>query len=128
SRDAGGPRDARDRRSPRDARDRRDPRGEPRPPSGEPAPAATAPDAELERYMLSSATFDGPTVRLDPKRPVAPTDDLELEGPTGPAIPWGKDDDGPAPEVVLAPDLPDDAPLDDPDPVSYPLLEAASAP
>ena len=78
--------------------------------------------------MLSSATFDGPTVRLDPRRPIAPTDDLELEGPTGPAIQWGKDDDGPPSEVVLAPDLPDDAPLDDPDPVSYPLLDGASAP
>jgi cell fate regulator YaaT (PSP1 superfamily) len=32
------------------------------------------------------------------------------------------------PEVVLAPDLPDDAPPDDPDPVTHPLLEAASAP
>ncbi|HEX3757800.1 MAG TPA: regulatory iron-sulfur-containing complex subunit RicT [Kofleriaceae bacterium] len=29
--------------------------------------------------------------------------------------------------MVLAPDLPDDAPPDDPDPVSYPLLETASA-
>jgi len=38
----------------------------------------------------------------------------------------GKDDDGPPAEVALARDFPDDAPADDPDPVSFPLLDAAS--
>ena len=45
-----------------------------------------------------------------------------------PAVAWGNDDDGPAPPVVLAPDLPIDAPADDPDPLTYPLVDGASAP
>jgi cell fate regulator YaaT (PSP1 superfamily) len=75
-----------------------------------------------------TSTFEGPTTRLDPRRPVTSTDDLDIEGSTTPAIPWGKDDDGPPPEVVLAPDLPGDAPPDDPDPVSFPLQDLPSAP
>jgi cell fate regulator YaaT (PSP1 superfamily) len=81
-----------------------------------------------ERYALLSSTFEGPTTRLDPRRPVAPTDDLDLEGTTTPAIPWGKDDDGPPAEVALAADLPPDAPDDDADPLTHPLLELPSAP
>ncbi|TMQ08189.1 MAG: hypothetical protein E6J90_41170 [Deltaproteobacteria bacterium] len=84
-------------------------------------------DAALERYALTSATLDTATLRLDPRRPVAPADDLELDGQATPAIPWGKDDDEPAAEVTLAPDLPSEAPSDDPDPLTHPLLEAASA-
>jgi cell fate regulator YaaT (PSP1 superfamily) len=42
-------------------------------------------------------------------------------------VAWGQDDDGPAPEVALAADLPEDAPADDPDPVSYPLIEPGAA-
>jgi cell fate regulator YaaT (PSP1 superfamily) len=113
---------------------RSDGRGEPRSDAGRgerprdrSGPASGPERPGPERYALSTTTLDGPTLRLDPKRPVAPTDDLELEGPTAPAIPWGKDDDGPPAEVVLAPDFPDDAPGDDPDPVSFPLLDAASA-
>jgi cell fate regulator YaaT (PSP1 superfamily) len=75
-----------------------------------------------------TSTFEGPTTRLDPRRPVAPTDDLDIEGPTTPAIPWGKDDDGPPAEVVLAPDLPPDSPADDLEPLTQPLLELPSAP
>jgi cell fate regulator YaaT (PSP1 superfamily) len=85
-------------------------------------------DPQLERYALLSSTFEGPTTRLDPRRPVAPTDDLDLEGPSTPAIPWGKDDDGPPAEVTLAADLPPEAPDDDVDPLTHPLLELASAP
>ncbi|HEY0993177.1 MAG TPA: regulatory iron-sulfur-containing complex subunit RicT, partial [Kofleriaceae bacterium] len=80
-----------------------------------------------DRYALLSSTFEGPTTRLDPRRPVAPTDDLDLEGPTTPAIPWGKDDDGPPAEVTLAADLPPDAPDDDDEPLTHPLLDQPSA-
>ena len=41
-----------------------------------------------------------------------------------PSIAWGTDEDGPPPVVTLAPDLPTDAPVDDLDPLTYPLLEA----
>ncbi|HEU4729908.1 MAG TPA: regulatory iron-sulfur-containing complex subunit RicT, partial [Kofleriaceae bacterium] len=85
-------------------------------------------DLSSDRHALSIATLEGPTARLDPRRPVAPSDDLDLDAPTTPAIPWGKDDDGPPAVVALAPDLPEDAPADDPDPVSHPLLEQPSAP
>jgi cell fate regulator YaaT (PSP1 superfamily) len=44
-----------------------------------------------------------------------------------PAVAWGSDDDSPAPAVVLAPDLPIDAPASDPDPLTYPLVEGAGA-
>jgi cell fate regulator YaaT (PSP1 superfamily) len=37
---------------------------------------------------------------------------------------WGQDDAGPAPAITLTPDLPTDAPTDDPDPVSWPLATA----
>jgi cell fate regulator YaaT (PSP1 superfamily) len=104
--------------------------GEGRPRGGE-APQAgreAEQDAQQERYALLTSTLEGPTIRLDPRRPVAPTDDLDLDGSTTPSIPWGKDDDGPPADVVLAPDLPADAPPDDPDPLTYPLLELPSAP
>ncbi|HEX4420643.1 MAG TPA: regulatory iron-sulfur-containing complex subunit RicT [Kofleriaceae bacterium] len=75
--------------------------------------------------------FDGPTARLE-HRPSNPQlgagDDPDLEGSAGPAIAWGKDDDGPPPAVALAPDLPAEAPSDDLDPVTHPLLELPSAP
>jgi cell fate regulator YaaT (PSP1 superfamily) len=120
-----------DRNNPRGDRsapraDRTDPRTRGSNPPQEPRGAAS--DARGERYALLTPSFEGPTTRLDPRRPVAPTDDLDIEGPTTPAIPWGKDDDGPPADVVLAADLPADAPADDPDPVSYPLLELPSAP
>jgi cell fate regulator YaaT (PSP1 superfamily) len=50
------------------------------------------------------------------------------DAPATPAIPWGTDDDDPAPTIVLAPDLPADAPRDDDDPLTYPLRDAASVP
>jgi cell fate regulator YaaT (PSP1 superfamily) len=52
------------------------------------------------------------------------SDDLDDVGPETPSVAWGTDDEGPAPAVVLAPDLPADAPSDDEDPLTYPLLEA----
>lgn len=128
--DAGGRGRARDARS-----ERRTERGEPgrpgpepRPRGVEPAPAAAQSDAGPERHAVSGAAVDEPGLRFDARRPIAPADDLELEGPAAPAIAWGNDDDGPPPEVVLAADLPDDAPSDDPDPVTYPLVDAASGP
>ena len=88
------------------------------------APAIALAEVGGERQ---AAAHEAPTPRLEPRRPAAPSDDLELEGPAAPAIAWGNDDDGPAAEIALAADLPDDAPADDPDPVSFPLLDAASA-
>ena len=104
--------------------------GEGRPRGGEAPQAArlAEQDAQQERYAVVPSTLEGPTLRLDPRRPVAPTDDLDLDGSTTPSIPWGKDDDGPPADVVLAPDLPADAPADDPDPLTHPLLELPSAP
>ena len=81
-----------------------------------------------EERESPTSPAEAPTARLEPRRPVAPADDLDLEGPTAPAIAWGKDDDGPPAAVVLAPDLPDDAPVDDPDPLTHPLLELPVAP
>jgi cell fate regulator YaaT (PSP1 superfamily) len=101
--------------------------GEPGRRAAEPDRRAGESDQNLERYALLSSTFEGPTMRLDPRRPVAPTDDLDLDGPTTPAIPWGKDDDGPPADVALAADLPPDAPDDD-EPLTHPLLELPSAP
>jgi cell fate regulator YaaT (PSP1 superfamily) len=51
------------------------------------------------------------------------SDELDGDAAVAPAVAWGRDDDGPAAEVVLTPDLPSDAPADDPDPLTYPLLE-----
>jgi cell fate regulator YaaT (PSP1 superfamily) len=114
------PRDDANRAQPaRSAENRAQPRGD--------DATGGADDPAGERHAPSAASFDSPMARLDPRRPFTPSDDLDLEGPTAPAIPWGKDEDGPPPDVVLAPDLPDDAPADDPDPVSFPLLGAASA-
>ncbi|HEY5936246.1 MAG TPA: regulatory iron-sulfur-containing complex subunit RicT [Kofleriaceae bacterium] len=68
------------------------------------------------------------TPRLEARRrQEIPDDDEPQDTGTMPAIAWGTDDDAPAPTIVLAPDLPADAPAEDEDPVSYPLLEAASA-
>ncbi|MGH9886152.1 MAG: PSP1 domain-containing protein, partial [bacterium] len=75
----------------------------------------------------ASASFEGPTARLEARRPVAPADDLDLESQTAPAIPWGQDDDEPPAEVALAADLPDEAPDDDVEPLTHPLGELPSA-
>lgn len=73
-----------------------------------------------------------PRLEQQPRRPHAAgvgggggSDDDEA--PNVPAEQWGVDDAGPAPEIALGPDMPADAPPDDPDPLTYPLLEAASA-
>jgi len=44
-----------------------------------------------------------------------------------PSVSWGSEDDTAAPPVVLAPDLPVDAPADDPDPLTWPLVNGAGA-
>jgi cell fate regulator YaaT (PSP1 superfamily) len=69
------------------------------------------------------------TPRLEARRRSEALDDDDPQDTTstGPAIAWGTDDEGPAPTIVLAPDLPPDAPADDEDPVSYPVIEGASA-
>ncbi|HET9620622.1 MAG TPA: regulatory iron-sulfur-containing complex subunit RicT, partial [Kofleriaceae bacterium] len=77
----------------------------------------------------SAPAFEPPTARLEARRPSAPslsTDDLDLE-PAVPAVAWGKDDDGPPPDVALAADLPAEPPADDPDPLTHPLADLPSA-
>jgi cell fate regulator YaaT (PSP1 superfamily) len=49
------------------------------------------------------------------------------EPPAAPAVVWGTDDDSPAPQILLGPDLPVDAPDDDPDPVTFPLVSGPGA-
>jgi cell fate regulator YaaT (PSP1 superfamily) len=131
ARDARNDRGGRDPRDGRPARDGREPdaahqaRARPAEPAPAPAIAIATPgggggDGELERTP--------PSVRPERGEIKAPrSDESDLEATPAP-IAWGTDEDGPATEVVLAPDLPDDAAPDDPDPVSYPLLETTSAP
>jgi len=54
-------------------------------------------------------------------------DDDDEPATEAPAIAWGADDDSPAPPIALPPDLPLEPPSDDPDPLSYSLLETGSA-
>jgi cell fate regulator YaaT (PSP1 superfamily) len=49
------------------------------------------------------------------------------EPATEAGVAWGTDDGAPAPAVTLAPDLPTDAPADDPDPVTWPLVDGPGA-
>ncbi len=44
-----------------------------------------------------------------------------------PSVPWGTDDDSPAPAITLPSVVPADAPADDPDPLTFPLADGASA-
>ncbi|HEU0036979.1 MAG TPA: regulatory iron-sulfur-containing complex subunit RicT [Kofleriaceae bacterium] len=92
--------------------ERRDARPEPQ---RRPDAASAAPPAATTRPM--------PAPRLEAQRPTPPPDELD-EIAAEPSVAWGSDDDAPAPEIVLAPDLPLDPPRDDEDPVSYPLLDA----
>ncbi len=104
-----GPRD----RAPRDQTPRDPARG------AEPAPS---------RSTAPPPTYAAPTPRLEQQQRRPPADDLEHEPSSeAPSIAWGTDDAGPPPVIVLAPDLPGDAPRDDADPVTYPLLDAPSA-
>ena len=95
----------------RDAGGRGEPRGGARADAGgrpEPAPR----------------TYEAPTPRLEPQR--RPTgEDLDLESAAEvPSVPWGTDDDGPAPTIVLASDLPAEGSHEDLDPLTQPLLDA----
>src|SRR5690606_35226526 len=82
-----------------------------------------------ESARSAPVTREAPTPRLEARRPApVPPDELDAELSTEvPAVAWGTDDDAPAPVVTLAADLPADAPADDPDPVTYPLLDAPPA-
>src|SRR5690606_26587804 len=57
-----------------------------------------------------------------PSQPPATQVAHDEEDAPAPAIAWGSEDDSAAPDVALAPDLPVDAPADDPDPLTYPLV------
>ncbi|MBA3453941.1 MAG: hypothetical protein H0T42_12675, partial [Deltaproteobacteria bacterium] len=72
-------------------------------------------------------TYDAPaTPRLQQRRPQATVDDLESTGDL-PAVAWGSDDAGPAPDIVFPADLPLEAPATDVDPLTHPLMDAATA-
>jgi cell fate regulator YaaT (PSP1 superfamily) len=61
-------------------------------------------------------------------QPVIARDSDDLDEPAAEAgVAWGTDDGTPAPAVVLAPDLPSDAPAEDPDPVTWPLVNGPGA-
>jgi cell fate regulator YaaT (PSP1 superfamily) len=70
------------------------------------------------------AMSTGSMPRLDARRGAG--DDLD-DAPPVEAAQWGMDDDGPPRAVELVPDLPVDAPADDPDPLSFPLVDGAGA-
>ena len=73
----------------------------------------------------AARTYEPATARLEARRGTGAPDETEPEVTSGvPSIAWGTDEDGPPPVVTLAPDLPTDAPVDDLDPLTYPLLEA----
>jgi len=67
-------------------------------------------------------------VRLEQRRPAAPADDPDADGPAAPAIAWGTDEPGPPPQVELAADLPADPADDDGDPLTRPLADLPAAP
>ena len=97
----------------------RPPRQEPRPPRQEPRPPRQEPRrAEPPRAQRESSPLPDAR-RLTPD--ASPSDDDAPAESSAPAIPWGKDDDGPPAAVTLVADLPADAPADDPDPLTWPL-------
>ena len=67
-------------------------------------------------------------MRLEQRRPAAPADDPDADGPAAPAIAWGTDEPGPPPQVELAADLPADPADDDGDPLTRPLADLPAAP
>jgi cell fate regulator YaaT (PSP1 superfamily) len=69
----------------------------------------------------------GSMPRLDARRSQAIDDDDIATVESGESAQWGVDDDGPAPQITLAADLPADAPSDDPDPLTFPLIDAPGA-
>jgi len=62
--------------------------------------------------------------RLEQQQRRPSSEDADDVAPEAPGIAWGTDDAGPPPVVVLAPDLPEEPPHDDEDPLTVPLLDA----
>ncbi|HEY0190952.1 MAG TPA: regulatory iron-sulfur-containing complex subunit RicT [Kofleriaceae bacterium] len=104
----------------------REPQSERREPRREPREARRDRPQPAEAPALPAQTFEHATPRLQPRAPTPHPDD-EPDAAAAPAVAWGKDDDGPPPEVTLAADLPADAPADDPDPTTFPLADQPSA-
>jgi cell fate regulator YaaT (PSP1 superfamily) len=98
----------RDRRRERDERDRQAMR------------SAQQVEAPPEPLPASHARGSQPVIARDSE---AEHDEV----PTDAAVAWGTDDGTPAAAVTLAPDLPTDAPADDPDPVTWPLVVGPGA-
>ncbi|MBA3501094.1 MAG: hypothetical protein H0T65_12005, partial [Deltaproteobacteria bacterium] len=84
-------------------------------------PSAPPPSASGSMPSMSTGTMP----RLDARRGAA-SDDHD-DAPPVESAQWGLDDDGPPPDVKLAPDLPADAPADDPDPLTFTLLDGPGA-
>jgi hypothetical protein len=83
-------------------------------------------DASASGSMPSMGpSASGSMPRLDARRGAAHLDDDEPAPASSEQ--WGVDDDGPPPDVKLAADLPSDAPHDDPDPLTYPLVAGPGA-
>jgi cell fate regulator YaaT (PSP1 superfamily) len=96
------------------------------PASGASASAATASTSTSPTAGMPGITGSMP--RLDARKPQSSFDDDDAAPvESGEHAQWGLDDDGPAPDIKLAADLPADAPADDPDPLTYPLVDAPSA-
>ncbi len=89
-------------------------------------PREREPQRTAETAQRATQTYEAPTARLTqaPRRPHV--DDVDEPVVETPGERWGTDDDGPPSVVVLAADLPAEAPGGDLDPLSYPLLTAGS--
>ena len=94
---------------------------QPRPNGGEPQVAASPASAPPER-----APQPAPMARLEQQQRRRPTEDVDDAPAETPSVAWGFDDDGPAPDIVLAPDLPAEPPRDD-DPLTHPMFDSPPA-
>jgi cell fate regulator YaaT (PSP1 superfamily) len=132
----------RDDRRPRDDRGRREERGRHRDPRESRSAIEAGGEHDLrddddilhgDPYATredrgSQAALDprGSQPRLDARGSQPAIDDDEPAS-EAPAIAWGSEDDGPAPSIALAPDLPLDPPAGDPDPTSHFLVDGPGA-
>nr|MDQ3301388.1 hypothetical protein [Myxococcota bacterium] len=94
--------------------------------TGTPPAGGVDDDPRARATSAEARTYDPAPARLEARR-IPAADDGEDATPEIQGTAWGTDDDGPAPAVVLAADLPSDAPADDFDPLTYPLVEGPGA-
>ena len=82
--------------------------------------AETTPVAPHTSARADVARGSQPVIARDSESEI---DDAPADG----SVAWGTDDGAPAPQVTLAADLPADPPADDPDPVTWPLVDGPGA-